>query len=66
MNETAKRTSVEGETYFVASGGDYPERIFFNPIDAFVSGYEYIDSFNRDGDKCESYKFVDNEYVTDF
>jgi hypothetical protein len=54
------------EIYFVATEGDEPVRIYFHQIDAFVSGHEYIDSFDATGEKLNSYKFVNNEYITEF
>lgn len=54
------------EKYFVATEGDEPVRIIFNQIEAFGSGYEYLDSFDESGEKHTAYKFVDNEYITDF
>lgn len=54
------------EKYFVASNGEEPLKVFTNPIDAFVSGYLYIDSFDENGDHVKAYKFHNNEYVDEF
>lgn len=54
------------EEYFVASNGDEPLHIFFDKKHAFESKHLYIDSFDKDGNKCISYKFVNNKYTTDF
>lgn len=54
------------EKYFVGSNGDEPERIYFTGREAFFSGDDYIDSFDEGGNRVCSYKFVDDEYTTDF
>lgn len=54
------------EQYFVASECDEPCKIFFTPDDAFESQYSYIDSFDKNGDKVQSYKWVDDKYTTEF
>ncbi|MDU8350470.1 hypothetical protein RYA05_01050 [Pseudomonas syringae pv. actinidiae] len=54
-------------TMFVASSGEYPERIFFTWEDAVKSEIAYLDSFNEDGIKIASHKINENgEYTTDF
>lgn len=54
------------EKYFVASDSDEPLKIFFTSLEAFVSGHNYIDSFDEAGNKVKAYKFVDNEYTEKF
>lgn len=54
------------EKYFVASHSDEPDKIFFNADDAFNNDYNYIDTFDENGDKIKSYKYVDGEYITNF
>jgi hypothetical protein len=54
------------EKYFVGSDGEQPIKIFFSPLEAFVSGCEYIDSFDEAGNIVKSYKFVDSEYTDNF
>lgn len=51
------------EKYFVASEGDKPEQIFFTDLDAFVSGYKYIDSFDEDGVYVQGYELDNNCYI---
>lgn len=50
------------EKYFVGSNGDEPLVLFFNQIDAFVSGYRFLDSFDECGKRVNSYEFVNEEY----
>lgn len=52
--------------YYVASGGDTPEQIFFNKEDAFESDITYIDVFDSKGIWIEGYKWSDGKYTTDF
>lgn len=54
------------EKYFVGCDGNQPVKIFFNSLEAFVSGCEYIDSFDEAGNIVKSYKFVDDEYTDYF
>lgn len=54
------------EFYFVCSESECPRKIYFNEIEAFVSGFEYIDSFDKEGNLLYSYKLVDGEYTNDF
>jgi len=49
--------------YYVGSNGDAPLKIMFDEIDAFVSGYEYLDVFDESGDFVELFQLVDGEYV---
>lgn len=60
--------SVDNEptAYFVGSNGENPERIYFNELEAFISGHQYIDTFNKNGEWLKAYKFVNNEYITNF
>ena len=61
-----KHTDISNAKYFVASTGDEPEQIFFHPLDAFVSGYTYMDAIGEDGMKIATFKCVDDEYTEDF
>jgi hypothetical protein len=54
------------EVYFVTSGGDYPEKIFFTKKLAFESMATYVDTFDENGNYVNSYKLVDDEYITAF
>jgi len=38
------------------------DRIFFNALDAMKSKYRYIDSFNEEGIKQNTYKLVGSVY----
>ena len=53
-------------SYWVASEGEIPLRIIFNPVVAHESGYTYLDAFDKDGMPLESYKLVDGQYTTSF
>jgi len=52
--------------YWIGSDGSNPERIYFNEIDAMVSGYAYLDLFDEVGALVESLKLVENEYISQF
>jgi hypothetical protein len=55
------------EKYFVCSHSEEPEVIYFNKEDAFKTGINYVDSFDNNGKRIASYKYVsDGEYTTDF
>lgn len=56
------------EIYFVASDGDFPERIYFDREEAFTNNHNYIDSFNDKGLSVKSYKFEEEfgAYTEDF
>lgn len=54
------------EVYFVGSNDEYPEKIFFNKIEAFAFSFGYIDSFDENGDFVKSYIFDGEEYNEDF
>ncbi len=49
----------EIKNIYVGSETDEPTKIFFTPEEAFQSGLEYMDVFNSDGDKVDSYKIMD-------
>ena len=52
------------EKYFVACADSRePLIIFFNKIEAFISGYPFIDSFDECGCFVKSYEFEDDEYI---
>ena len=48
------------EKYFVVSGGDEPYKLFFDFETAadFADTGDYIDSFDENGDKVNSVKFI--------
>lgn len=54
------------EKFYVGSNGEFPEKIYFNRIDAFSSYHAYIDSFDETGVHYAAYKFVDNVYRLNF
>jgi hypothetical protein len=51
--------------YFVTNNGDSPERIFFNLEDAVRLEQAYIDIFDEDGIKVQTYEmdYKINEYL---
>lgn len=57
---------MNNEKYFVTSNGDEPEQIFFSKQEAFDTESNYVDSFDENGIKVNSYKWVDNGYTQDF
>lgn len=63
-----KISAQELAQMFVDSGSDegQPLQIYFNPIEAFVSGHAYINSFDEHGHIVKTYKFVDIEYTDNF
>lgn len=55
------------EKYFVCSNSEEPEVIYFTKEDAFSSGINYVDSFDENGKRVVSYKYVsDGKYTTNF
>jgi hypothetical protein len=55
------------EIYFVCSDSEEPEVIYFTKEDAFKTCINYVDSFDENGKRVASYKYVsDGEYTTDF
>jgi hypothetical protein len=57
---------LKGARYYVASGEDKPEQLFFDPQAAFASDYVYLDVFNAQGELEGSWKKVDDEWTGDF
>ena len=56
------------ETFFVGSDFDQPQELFFDKKEAMESGHFYLDSFDDNGDKVDSYKFDEDtgKYTQDF
>ena len=55
------------EKYWVGgSDGESLEKLYFNEIDAFVSGHTFLDAFDESGEFVACYKFVDDEYTLDW
>ena len=52
--------------YFVVSGGDEPQQIFFDLKTAQSTHYQYIDTFDKDGFKVDAWKFEYDEWTQDF
>lgn len=57
---------MKTEKYFIGSNGDMSERLFFDKESAFAARHDYIDSFDKVGERVKGYKLVDNEYTTEF
>lgn len=55
---------METETYFVGSNGEEPNKIYFNKGAAMLGGDLYLDSFDSDGNKVNSYKLVGKGFYT--
>ena len=57
----------DNEVYFVLSDGDAPKQIKFDELTAFMLGYEYVDSFDAEGELVYAYHLcADGTYETDF
>lgn len=56
------------EKYFVCSNSDAPEFIYFDKDSAFNDQFptDFIDSFDENGEKVSSYKWIDGSYTEDF
>lgn len=54
------------EKYFVCSGPDHPEQMYFDWDTAEAAAYLYIDTFNADGDVVRSMKLTERGYVESF
>jgi len=55
------------EKYFVCSGSDSPEKIFFDKLAALAAEYDYVDTFDEKGNWVYSYKRTESgTYSTDF
>jgi hypothetical protein len=51
---------------YVVSDGGQPLLIFYDMLEAFESGYLYIDVFDENGLSVESWKREGNHYTQDF
>lgn len=52
--------------YWVGCGSEFPEQMYFNEIDAMVSGHAYLALFDETGALVDELKLVDNAYTGDF
>lgn len=65
MADKGKDEVVKNEAYFVLTGeGDAgATKILFKPEDAFASGEDYIDVFDKTGNKIAVYQFIEGTYI---
>ena len=52
--------------FYVASSGEFPDKILFSRDAAIQSKFNYLDAFDENGELIERYGLVDGEYSTDF
>lgn len=63
IEKEPKHTDISNVKYFVGNDGERSTCIYFNQLDAFVSGQKYLDLFDETGALVTSMKFVQDEYT---